>query len=573
MEANEKGSYQFFKDATTIAVRQFESDLDSRKHASKMFGRLQRNLAVGNIAFKIMPALKQLLSLPAFLDYSTNPVFIGLLMKNMAVIDAKSGTIFNWAMTHLPSYRERVTNGYFGNEVLRYEKGTSKLGITIDKIGDMGMMLNRGIDALSSAIGAKSVYEYALIKYKSLPNKEELARYDAEAIFNETQQSSEPHYLSIMQADGGIFNRAITTYMNNNIGYYRKLIEGVDELFKDTQKEIFTLTKQFKSEGREDPDKEALRTVMKSKSQAIKRIVMFGFGMQAIWYYFSTGVLGFGGDDDEKKKALMKALSTGPTSGMPLVGNAAEAIFDIIHPNDTRNKMDFSPLLFVKEWNDNVNRAITASRQFGLSPELAKKIIGMGMKFGGINAETFENIAIGAVMLLDQGQPLNDDKLAALFILNVPASQRKVVADELFKGKSLEEYSELMAIANKAFKADKTKFMIYDRPRNEKLFNSFIDEWYDLNNKSYDEVQSKINNYKTRAGEFENDTSGLAEFVSKNQNFANIVKDPRYKEAYNAIGRLRKKIRDNDPLADEYAKEIKTYQKTIIDLYNYYDNK
>lgn len=593
MEANEKGSFQYFKDVSNIVVRQFENKLDSRTKGLKIANRALRLVGVSKISYRLGTAIKQILSLPAFLDYSMNPQFMFELVKNLTILtndeDGRTN-IFSWAMKTLPSYKERVTSGFFGNEILQYEQGHSKLGKAVDKVTSWGMLPNKMVDAYVSAVGGKAVYDYALRKYRKLPKVQArtLARFDAEMAINTTQQSSEPAYLSTMQADGHILNRALTLFMNNNMAYYRKMMEGVDEMFRNIPNEIEYLEKQYKDEGRENPHEEAKDDVYKAKVNAIKRIAIFGWGINLLWNLGSLGLLAIGSDPDDRWKVIKKGIFTAPLQGIPIVGDVAENIASTIFKSKMQatSRFNISPIMLIEEINTGANRIIKASDQYGLSPELGKAIISMMLTYEGVNAETFESIVLGGINLAKDGT-LDDKTLGMLFLINLPASQRVVIAKKMFKDLPREEFVEKMMYANKAMKHGASNFMIFDKPRTQQMVNELNDLWYSekddkADEGKYEEANKAINNYEARTNGFVGDPLGLAGYIAKNKGITNLIKDEEYdlarKELNSFTSKYKKMEKDGIETdaagytAEYYRGGVSAQKLKISHLYEQYEN-
>lgn len=589
MEANEKGSFQFFKDASLVAIRKFETQLDSRNKWIKQAGRLQRIVAMSKISGRLGTALKQILSVPAILDYSSDPRFLYHLAKNFAVIskdaDGYFTNIFSWANTNIPSYHERVTNGFFGNEVLMYEQGHSKMGKFVDKVGQIGMAPNRAVDAYASAVGAKAVYDFYMQRHEGMDATEahNNALFEASAIFNETQQSSDAAYLSPMQADGDFLNRAVTTYMNNNIAYQRKLVDGIDQFRKNPKHLIEVLTKQYQEEGREDAAGEAKRDTYSAYAKAAKRIIMFGLGMPEIWLLGGVGILGFGGDDEDRKKALITGLISGWFQGVPVVGDAVEgatnAIYSQIHGKNAR--FELSPVMLIAEINTSVNEIIASADDFNISKELVKKTIGVATTFGGINAETIENVVLGASMIVAKNGAIDDKQIGFLFLINLPASQRKIIASKMYSDMPLNEYAERMAIANKAMKASTADYMLMNKPRTTRDMNAVNDLYYKINhpdysasNNTYDEVKARIQLYKKETKGFVGDEKGMNAYIGKHKVEKDLAENGKIKSLLSRITTLTNDVRDlekNGEDANDKRARIGELKKEITEIYTTYE--
>ncbi|MCS3133742.1 hypothetical protein NXW30_15160 [Phocaeicola vulgatus] len=122
-------------------------------------------------------------------------------------------------------------------------------------------------------------------KKRGLGNEEaaNLAKYNAEIAFNESQQSSSPEMMSPMQASGNVFYKALTTYQSSNIGYQRMGIEGLLEMAR--AKRIYNLN--IESGMNKD---EAQRTMMGSYLTGLRKATFWTIcngrlvGGRRIWY-------------------------------------------------------------------------------------------------------------------------------------------------------------------------------------------------------------------------------------------------------------------------------------------------
>ncbi|MDL2323438.1 hypothetical protein LJC52_05570, partial [Bacteroidales bacterium OttesenSCG-928-A17] len=149
IEANDKLAFKKLKDAVVVATRAHQED----PNASHFLADLNRRFAGAAIAFRLNTALKQLLSLPAFLEYSNSPKYIGRLFRNLSPdVWAKN---FEWAKENLPGFLERWESGNFGNEKLLVDqwensnKRRSKLEKGLDTYAKIGMWPNRLVDAFA----------------------------------------------------------------------------------------------------------------------------------------------------------------------------------------------------------------------------------------------------------------------------------------------------------------------------------------------------------------------------------------------------------------------------------------
>lgn len=483
MEANHKGMFDIFMRAAEVAVRSF-NDKQKQDSLNNGLNKILRYWAGSNIAFRLNTAMKQVLSYPAFSAYSGNPGYQADLFK---YIFTSAGNM-KWAKEYLPSFEERVDTGNMGIEALKDENAFKN---KLEKLTNAGMYPNKLIDALTCAAGARAVYnfEYKRAQKRGLGNEEaaNLAKYNAEIAFNESQQSSSPEMMSPMQASGNVFYKALTTYQSSNIGYQRMGIEGLLEMAR--AKRIYNLN--IESGMNKD---EAQRTMMGSYLTGLRKATFGLFVMGGLWAAGGYGIAGitaplisniyaiFGyGDGDEdlwftdeqlKSIFLSAALSSlGGTS----IGQFVNAI-------SQGNKYD--PLSFITEMSNLISEAVKDGFNLNVQRELAAKL----GKFAGLNVETLENIYLGAESAIREGRP---DLVDFMFLINLPKSQRKEMAEKLYKDMGPYEYLNKMYEAGKLFNDYRKKLPYSDGTSKRK--DSEIKKKYIINNLNEKEKETLKN--------------------------------------------------------------------------------
>ena len=242
LNANHAGDFERFYEAAAVATKSYIPK-DAGK-SDESISILNKGLVAGNIAFRLNTALKQLLSAPAYLGYSQNPVFMGILAKNCAT--GALGQNWKWCYDHIPSFRDRVDVGDLGDNRLSEDTATA-IGQRLQRYASIGMIPNRIVDGVTVSIGAKAIHDYALRKYLKLaavgnPTLEEraqriqeahrMAKMEADIFYNQTQQSSHPAFLSSMQLSRSLLDRALTVYQNANLGYTRAMMNAARDLFR-----------------------------------------------------------------------------------------------------------------------------------------------------------------------------------------------------------------------------------------------------------------------------------------------------------------------------------------------------
>lgn len=449
VNANAHGHFSNFKDAAILASH---SHLPSDPGISDTFwSKLSKGVIGGNIAFRLNTAIKQLLSLPAFLGYSQSPKFMAYFAKNIGLGLAESTSLgkmkgtYQWCIENMPLFYARVKEGDAGNEKLQ-NKGFSK---GIDKYLKSGMVPNKFIDAFTVAIGAKTVYEYTYDRLTNGPDKiaaEEARRQalvDADIFFNQSQQSGMDTFLSPMQRSRSMLDIAFTTYQNSNIGYVRKVMLNFYDLvkLKDWNKLRGNYVEKYISEGIEKNKAYDMATgkLLNDSRKQLFGLMLFGWGMNMLWDWGSRGLMGFfTGDDDENDmyKDIVKYL-TSPIRGIP-IGNIVSNLVD---------GYDINPVIFMDEVVHAWKSITTSYDDNGIDPLLAIDVLSSGSKLSGFDLEMWGNIYLGiegAVRHLGrEGYEMQD----LLFFLNTPKSQRVKVAHEMYKDSSLLDFAEKVSRA------------------------------------------------------------------------------------------------------------------------------
>lgn len=483
MEANHKGMFDIFMRAAEVAVRSF-NDKQKQDSLNNGLNKILRYWAGSNIAFRLNTAMKQVLSYPAFSAYSGKPGYQADLFK---YIFTPAGNM-KWAKEHLPSFEERVDTGNMGIEALKDENAFKN---KLEKLTNAGMYPNKLIDALTCAAGARAVYnfEYERAQKRGLGNEEaaNLAKYNAEIAFNESQQSSSPEMMSPMQASGNVFYKALTTYQSSNIGYQRMGIEGLLEMAR--AKRIYNLN--IESGMNKD---EAQRTMMGSYLTGLRKATFGLFVMGGLWAAGGYGIAGitaplisniyamFGygdGDEDlwftdEQLKSIFLSAALNSLGGTS-IGQFVNAI-------SQGNKYD--PLSFITEMSNLISEAVKDGFNLNVQRELAAKL----GKFAGLNVETLENIYLGAESAIREGRP---DLVDFMFLINLPKSQRKEMAEKLYKDMGPYEYLNKMYEAGKLFNDYRKKLPYSDGTSKRK--DSEIKKKYIINNLNEKEKETLKN--------------------------------------------------------------------------------
>jgi hypothetical protein len=297
--------WQKFNDISQLAAgtyRPKRADLD--EYATN----IAKGVTAAKVSFRIFTALKQFLSMPAYLP-DARP---DLWAKNLATPWAS----WNWAMENLPIFEERWKSRIAGDpRLMKSELDWKGWRNNIVQLASrIGMSPNAFVDALTVSIGAKTIYESRKARYLKEGYSEDVAekraKQDAEIAYNQTQQSSEGAFLSTMQVDRSWLSVMFTVFRNSSMAYQRQLHDALRNLKRDLKKgnrkeSIEFMTKQMVREGvPEDKAEEAAEARYgRQIGKDVLRVAVFGYIMQFCWNLGAyLPYLLFGDDPDKKKK-------------------------------------------------------------------------------------------------------------------------------------------------------------------------------------------------------------------------------------------------------------------------------
>lgn len=506
LNTQEPGTFQSLLEAARIATKTNQQpESAALKAFNEFMNKTQKGLVSGNIAYRNMTAIKQVLSAPAFIGYSQSPEYLGILAKNMLggylrnlptmafplipgighwaqrmtveetakgmpYIDKFLGETFRWCMREFPDFRERVTRGSAGDIRLE-EKGFSEL---LDKYTEIGMSANVFIDAVTVSIGLKSIYDYEMKKAEKRIQKmavemqmdeqweeEEMrkasnaAKIQATLFANQTQQSSNPALLSPMQVSKNFMERSLTLYKNSSLGLMRAGIGGMRNLLrymkgkKARRRMIEEYTRMFMQEGfaENEAKKRAISYINSEARKGAFVALLEGYVMNVIWNLGSKGLLGFmagGGDGDDKERTIGEWVWDGIKHVVKnTFGSAMPFVDDALEGRLPVIGLTTSEA--EKTWKD-IKRQLDEN---GIS--LALVLTGMqhAAKFGGVDMQVWANTMDGYYRLFSETGNSDENTLALMLILNSPHSNRIAVARELYKGKSEEEFQRAIELAGR----------------------------------------------------------------------------------------------------------------------------
>lgn len=271
---------------------------------------IAKGVTAAKVSFRVFTALKQFLSMPAYLSDS-NPLYIAQNIANPV-------GAWRWSMKNLPLFEKRWSSRMSGDPRLMKTDMDWKAwrNNIVQFASRFGMSPNAFVDALTVSIGAHAMYQTKKRKYlrwgMSEADAESRAKQDATILFNQTQQSSEGAFLSTMQVDRSWLSVLFTVFRNSSMSYTRQQFDAIRNLAHRLVPGYGGLTEEFMAKQMRrdgiDPskaDKEARREYRRGIARDIARVAVFGYVLQLAWNmgaYLPYLILG---DDDDEKKAML----------------------------------------------------------------------------------------------------------------------------------------------------------------------------------------------------------------------------------------------------------------------------
>ena len=396
-----------------------------------------KGVTAAKVSFRVFTALKQFLSMPAYLSDSS-PVYLAGNIANP--IGA-----WKWSMENLPLFEKRWKSRMAGDPRLMKSEMDWKMwqNRAVEIASRIGMSPNAFVDALTVAIGAHSMYQTKKKKYLRYGYDEETAekraKQDATILFNQTQQSSESAFLSTMQTDRSWLSVLFTVFRNSSMSYTRQLYDALRNLkhrfepgYKGLTEEY--LAKQMRRDGI-DPDKadqNAKSEYRRSLMRDIVRVGVFGYLLQLSWNLGAYLPYLLLGDDKDEKSDMwhdifchtMFGSIEGLTGGdvMSAVGNGfakGEGLNLFSASKDMPLSSDLQNI--VSKWNKDKVAAMN---------DVTNLMVQSGI---GVNPQSLTD---AVVAIMDYcGDDANTSRECALLItriINCPQSQiDKIYFDEL----------------------------------------------------------------------------------------------------------------------------------------------
>ena len=539
----------------------------------KLAVNLAKSVTGAKISFRVYTAIKQLLSMPAFVSDAN----IATLAKNMAT----PWVAWNWAMENLPMFEKRWKSRQAGDSRLMQTESDYKIWKTkfVETASRLGMTPNALVDAVTVAIGARSIYETKVKQYikdgYSQEKAEEKAKRDATILFNESQQSNESAFLSAIQIDRTASSVAFSVFRNSSMGYQRMLVDAVRNFANSMRKgyredSIEYMKKQMVRDGltEEQAARAAERIFNRSFIKNAARVATFGFLVQFAWnlgavapyILYQLCKLVFGGGDDEEelvepiKDAAVRALVGAPIEGLTGGSVLSNFIGNIVRGEKVSNVnttllpvvSDFERLLKMLD-----NDWVAASNEM---------LNIFGQMVSGVNPQTFTDVIVAVVDACNGDLETSKEALLCMMrVLQVPQSQiEKVYIDEIGftadKGLDMriEEFAKRYA-DYKVMRGAPMTGWLYSNEDEKKAEDKFINRFL----KTAEELK------RTKGNETAKE---YFEFI-----------DGTYKEIDLTLKDLRKMAReaeaegDIDKQINAYNKEAEFYENLDPDTYGLYE--
>ena len=390
---------------------------------------IAKGVTAAKVSFRVFTALKQFLSMPAYLSDS-NPIYLAANIANP--IGA-----WKWSMQNLPLFEKRWKSRMAGDPRLMKSEMDWKMwqNRAVEIASRIGMSPNAFVDALTVAIGAHSMYQTKKKKYLRYGYDEETAekraKQDATILFNQTQQSSESAFLSTMQTDRTWLSVLFTIFRNSSMSYTRQLYDAIRNIkhrfepsYEAMSKEY--MAKQMRRDGI-DPDKadsNAKSEYRRSLLRDIARIGVFGYILQFAWNLGAYLPYLIAGDDKDEKSKMwddvfnhtMFGSIEGLTGGdvmssagqMALNGEAnwSYLVKDMPLASDLSTILQKMPKDKVSAMNDVVNLLVQSG--VGVNPQSLTDAVVAIMDYCGDDAQTSRECALLIARILNCPQSQTD---------------------------------------------------------------------------------------------------------------------------------------------------------------------
>ncbi|MGN0875329.1 MAG: hypothetical protein ACI4OZ_09105 [Akkermansia sp.] len=300
-----KELWKRFNDVCQMAAGTYRPPRTKLDEAAVNFAK---GVTAAKVSFRMFTALKQFLSMPAYLPDARADYLLGNMVNPVGA--------WKWGMEHLPIFSERWHSRMSGDPRLLKSDMDWKMWRTrvMQLASRAGMSPNAFVDALTVSIGAHSMYQTQLSQYLrdgySREDAEKKAVQDAEVLYNQTQQSSEGAFTSTIQVDRSWLSVLFTVFRNASMSYQRQLHDALRNFRHNLTpggraRSIEFMKKQYVRDGIDE--ERAVRNARRRFSRQLKkdalRVATFGCILQLAWNLGAyVPYLLLGDDDDEKGK-------------------------------------------------------------------------------------------------------------------------------------------------------------------------------------------------------------------------------------------------------------------------------
>ena len=544
-----------FRSAAEIAAGVYKP-ATKNDSVDKAIMNIAKGVTGAKISFRVYTAFKQLLSWPAFLSDARTDI----LAKNMA----NPFGAWKWSMENLPLFEKRWKSRQAGDSRLMETESDWKIwkSKAVEIAGRLGMTPNAFVDAVTVAIGARSIYETRLKKYLdygySQEVAEEKAKRDATVLFNESQQSNESAFLSQIQVDRTVASVVFTVFRNSSMGYQRMYVDAIRNIGRMMKpgykgESVEYMTKQMVRDGLtpEQAERAANRIYNRSFAKNAMQALTFGFIVQLAWNLGPYLPYIFGGDDDEKKEemvkdAIVRALVGGPVEGLAS-GNIISNAGGNLAMGESLSKVSGAQLPLASDientfrlfGNDNVR---AYNDLFNLAVQ----------SFVGVNPQTISDIVVAVVDACNGDLETSTEAMLCMMrILQVPQSQiENFYIDEIdFKA------DEAYDMTVKEFAERYAKYKVMRNAPIGKALNLYTDE------KEKELEEKQIKTFTQKAKE-ERKRRGSEEAKAWYQ----YVEGSEYKEMDQTLKDIREQIEAEAHAGRFDSDIIRAAQQKMMDL-------
>ena len=441
--------YNYMKDAFRVAIGTYKPKTDT-------FSEITLNMAKGvtsaKINFRNFTAIKQLASFPSFFTYIGEKGFMRSYMRNWI----KPHETMKWAKENLPNFEKRVSKRDMGDMRLMQRSTDWQWNKRVLELSSKyGMYFNVLFDTLTCATGARAVYDARYAKYIGIGYTQDeaaaKARQDAEQSFNTSQQSSEGAFMAPVQMDRNLVTAALTVFRTSPIQYTRNGFSHARNLIRKYGRKdemIAFRTGQYKNDGMSD--EKARQAAEKDFNKSIKAdavgVTVYFAILGIFWRLVGQVPYLFFGDDDDKKKEILKDAVSGGAFVQPITGLLGGGIIESALDGHGSIADMFAPEI---PFTQDLKRASQYLENDKYS-EFASQALSVLMQSGtGFDPLTAADMITRVVTTIDSEQDLDAAEQAlrvSQALLSIPQSQYeqmlidRVVADDSEYDAALEDY-------------------------------------------------------------------------------------------------------------------------------------